>query len=134
MKGVYNTVTVQPSHMRAEVRSEIEAALKRNAEIEARHITFSVLVGNRVILSGETDSFLKKIAAERAAWKAPGVMWVENNILVLPVSRIATQLKAEEVKHQPVAATRGVSWGVLYQTPSLGTPLRVPFCRLCCPK
>jgi osmotically-inducible protein OsmY len=89
VKGVYNTVTVQPSHMRAEVRSEIEAALKRNAEIDARHISVSVL-GNRVILSGETDSFLKKITAERAAWKAPGVIWVENNIQVSPVSGVVT--------------------------------------------
>jgi osmotically-inducible protein OsmY len=43
VKGVYNTVTVQPSHMRAEVQSEIEAALKRNAEIEVRYISVSVL-------------------------------------------------------------------------------------------
>jgi len=89
VKGVYNTVTVQPSHMRSEVRSEIEAALKRNAEIDARHISVAVL-GNRVILSGETDSFYKKITAERAAWKAPGVTWVENNIQVSPASRAAT--------------------------------------------
>jgi len=89
VKGVYNTVTVQPSHMRSEVRSEIEAALKRNAEIDARHISVSVL-GNRVILSGETDSFFKKMTAARAAWNAPGVTWVENNIQVSPASRAAT--------------------------------------------
>ncbi len=89
VKGVYNTVTVQPSHMRAEVRSEIEAALKRNAEIDARHVSVSV-VQNRVILSGETDSFFKKITVERAAWKAPGVIWVENNIKVSPDSGAAT--------------------------------------------
>jgi osmotically-inducible protein OsmY len=89
VKGVYNTVTVQPSHMRAEVRSEIEAALKRNAEIDAQHISVSVL-DSKVVLAGETDSVFKKIAAERAAWKAPGVLWVENNIQVSPVNRTAT--------------------------------------------
>ena len=89
VKGVFNTVTVQPSQLRAEVQAEIEAALKRNAEIEVRYISVSVL-GNGVILSGETDSVVKKVAAERAAWRAPGVTWVENNIRVSPVSRTAT--------------------------------------------
>ena len=89
VKGVFNTVTVQTSQLRAEVQAEIEAALKRNAEIEVRYISVSVL-GNGVILSGETDSVVKKVAAERAAWRAPGVTWVENNIRVSPVSRTAT--------------------------------------------
>ena len=48
------------------------------------------VLGNRVILSGETDSVVKKIAAERAAWKAPGVIWVENSIQVSPVSGTVT--------------------------------------------
>ena len=89
VKGVNNTVSVQPKHTHAEVRSGIEAALKRNAAIEVQHISVSVL-GHKVILSGETDSVVKKIAAERAAWQAPGVDWVENLIKVSPVGRTVT--------------------------------------------
>jgi osmotically-inducible protein OsmY len=81
VQGVYNTVTVQPAHQHADVRSQIEAALKRTAETEAQHISVSVQ-GSEVTLSGEMDSIVKKIAAERAAWKAPGVTWVQNNIQV----------------------------------------------------
>jgi len=81
VQGVYNTVTVQPAHMHAEVQSQIEAALKRTAETKAQHISVSVQ-GSQVTLSGEMDSIVKKIAAERAAWNAPGVTWVQNNIEV----------------------------------------------------
>lgn len=89
VKGVNNTVSVRPKPIHAEVQSWIEAALKRNAAIESQHISVSVL-GHKVILSGETDSVVKKIAAERAAWQAPGVDWVENLITVSPGSRTVT--------------------------------------------
>jgi len=84
--GVRNLVTVKSAPARAEVRSQIEAAIKRDAEIEAQRISVAIQ-DNKVILSGKVDSLGKRIAAERAAWKASGVYWVENNILVSPISR-----------------------------------------------
>jgi len=38
-----------------------------------------------VKLYGRIRSWLKKDAAEEAAWSAPGVAWVENFIEVVPV-------------------------------------------------
>ena len=89
VQGVRNLVTVTSAPVRAEVKSQIEAALKRNAEVQSQHISVAVQ-GNKVILTGKVESLAKRNAAERAAWKASGVNWVENNIQVLPISSSAT--------------------------------------------
>jgi hypothetical protein len=66
-----------------EVKLEIEAALKRNAEVDACRINVAIQ-GNKVILSGRVSSMVERSAAERAAWRAWGVGSVENNILISP--------------------------------------------------
>lgn len=85
VRGLSNQLTVKSAPMRSEVKSQIEAALKRNAEVDAQRITVTVQ-GTGVILSGTASSLFEKIAAERAAWKASGVGWVGNDIRVSPTS------------------------------------------------
>lgn len=84
VKGVSNliritapTVTVSAT----EVKSEIEEALKRNAELEARQIDVDVRDG-KVILRGSVDSWDDREEAENAAWSARGVSDVENQLTV----------------------------------------------------
>ena len=65
----------------AEVKAEIEEALKRSAEVDANHITVET-EGDKVILKGTVRSWFEREEAERAAWRAPGVRKVDNRIVV----------------------------------------------------
>jgi osmotically-inducible protein OsmY len=65
------------------VKTKIEAALKRSAEIDARRINVDVTDG-KVVLSGNVHSWFERSEARHAAWAAPGVREVEDHIAVIP--------------------------------------------------
>ncbi len=89
VKGVTNRLTVKHSPLRVEVKSQIEEALKRNAEVDSQHINVDIQ-GNTVVLSGTVSSMSERIAAERATWRAWGVGWIQNDIKVSPPNRTLT--------------------------------------------
>jgi osmotically-inducible protein OsmY len=83
VRSVLNLIGVKPSVSLAEVKTKIEDALRRSAETDASHIR--VFVNNsEVRLVGQVRSFAEKQDAERAAWAAPGVTKVENQIAIVP--------------------------------------------------
>jgi osmotically-inducible protein OsmY len=65
----------------ADVEHEIREALVRRARLEARSINVRT-EGSRVILEGEVDNWDEADEVESAAWQAPGVTDVQNNLRI----------------------------------------------------
>lgn len=81
LRGITNLVEVKPHVSAVDVRTAIESAFKRSAEIDAKRIIVDTR-NNKVILRGEVRSWNEKYEAQRAAWAAPGVAYVENELVV----------------------------------------------------
>jgi osmotically-inducible protein OsmY len=83
VRGVTNTISLEPHASVADVKSKIEAALKRSAEVDARRINVTIADG-KVVLSRNVHSWFERNEAKQAAWAAPGVKEVDDRITVVP--------------------------------------------------
>jgi osmotically-inducible protein OsmY len=83
VKGFTNDIVVKPRVKTIDVREKIEEALKRSAEVDARRINVTAEDG-KVILRGNVHSWTERQAAARAAWAAPGVTQVEDDLAIVP--------------------------------------------------
>lgn len=81
VKGVSNLVSVTPKVRPADVEKKIHDALARQAEREAKHLAISV-DGSQVTLRGKVHSWAERSAVQGAAWAAPGVSLVVNDLAV----------------------------------------------------
>lgn len=79
--GISNQITLKARVIAGDVSLRIQQALKRDAEIDADAIRVNVVDG-RVRLEGQVSTYHDRDVAERAAWAAPGVKMVEDNIRI----------------------------------------------------
>lgn len=81
VKGVSNNLKLSKRPWIPDVKSRIESALKRTAELDAAQIKVNAANGS-VTLSGRVRSWAARQDAERAAWSAPGVTLVKDELTV----------------------------------------------------
>lgn len=84
VRGVSNLLSVEPQISSADVKSQIERALERAAQINAEKIKV-VATGNSITLKGDVRTWAERKEAERAAWAARGVSDVHNELRIVPV-------------------------------------------------
>jgi osmotically-inducible protein OsmY len=79
--GVSNTIAVKPTVSPTNIKSQIEAALERNAILDAENINVQI-DGRKVILTGTVSSWAEREEAEAAAWAAPGVTDLKDSLTI----------------------------------------------------
>lgn len=81
VKLITNNIALKPKLEAADLKEKIERALLRAAERESKQIDVQVR-GSHVTLTGVVRSFAEMRAVEGAAWGAPGVTEVQDNLRV----------------------------------------------------
>lgn len=83
VKGVTNPITVKPRITAADVKAKIESAFARHAKLDAKKIKVEA-TDSKVVLRRSVRSWQEREDAEQAAWSAPGVSKLENDVVVSP--------------------------------------------------
>jgi len=81
VRAVSNRLRLRHTPTSVDIRARIEQALERTAAIDAAAVRVETVDGT-VTLSGQVRSWAERQDAERAAWSLPGVMQVENHLIV----------------------------------------------------
>jgi len=81
VKGVTNDIMVASTIKVADVKQRIEDAFKRHAILDAKDIEVKVNEST-VTLKGHVHTWQEHMDADRAAWAAPGVVHVENRLVI----------------------------------------------------
>jgi osmotically-inducible protein OsmY len=81
VRDVRSEIVLEPGASTADIQDNIEASYRRLADVEADKIAVRS-TGSKVTLSGNVSSWAAHDAAIDAAWMAPGVTQVEDDIAV----------------------------------------------------
>ena len=79
--GISNLVTLRQAPVAGDIKERIMAAIKRSANADAASVTV-ITDGGKVTLGGRVKAWTERQIAERAAWAAPGVTSIEDNIII----------------------------------------------------
>jgi osmotically-inducible protein OsmY len=79
--GITNRIEVKPRINAGDVKSKIQSAFTRHAQLDANKIKVEA-TDSKVVLRGSVRSWRERQDAELAAWSAPGVSKVENDVVV----------------------------------------------------
>jgi osmotically-inducible protein OsmY len=77
--NVHNAIAIAPEVSASEVKEKVEAALQRQAKADAKSIHVDTL-GGKVTLTGHASSWQSIEDAANAAWAAPGVTHVVDQV------------------------------------------------------
>jgi osmotically-inducible protein OsmY len=77
--SVYNAVTLKPDVSVSQVKENVQAALRRQAKTDAKSIHVEIS-GGKVTLTGHASSWQSIEDAAAAAWAAPGVTDVVDQV------------------------------------------------------
>ena len=80
--GVDNQIELRNAAVVSDVRERIMAAFKRSATADASALRVTA-DGSTIKLSGNVHGRHERQVAEQTAWAAPGVFFVEDNLVVL---------------------------------------------------
>jgi osmotically-inducible protein OsmY len=83
VRGITNLITIKPRVKAEDVKRQITAAFARSAALDAEAIKVEAHDA-RVTIKGRVHSWTERREAESAAWAAPGVVAVENDLAVVP--------------------------------------------------
>jgi len=83
VRGVMNLVAIKPRVSTFDVTKRIKEALRRRAELDASRIQVEAKDGT-VTLRGSVRNWQERTDAESAAWAAPGVTRVEDDLALRP--------------------------------------------------
>ena len=83
VKRVINDIRIAPPSAGRDLRRRIAKALYRNAGLDAKRIDVTIS-DNTARLTGTATSWQQRQAAEHAAYAAPGITMVDNQIIVEP--------------------------------------------------
>ena len=81
ISGVNNNISLSQKASVSVVKDAVEAAIRRNAPLDAEAITVEVN-GHELTLSGSVRSSTERDQAEHVAWAAAGVANVKNNLFI----------------------------------------------------
>jgi len=79
--GISNLITLRQVPVASDIKARIMAAISRSATADAASVTV-LTDGGKVTLGGRVKAWTERQIAERAAWAAPGVTSIEDNIII----------------------------------------------------
>jgi osmotically-inducible protein OsmY len=83
VKGVHNLIAIRPKVRAGDLKTVINEALVRHAQLDSATIGVATSQSGAVTLRGTVRSWAEREQAENACWAAPGITAVDNGLRVI---------------------------------------------------